>query len=233
MDPTRLLAGLLGGVFDTRPKAHSKVARLFGGSGGVGWNPRTLLSVGALGWAAYEIYRSRAGGIAQAGSPIVPGTVVVPSQPLSPPTLSPTLPPTLPPPLPASVRPRVLESSTSTDITPVRRLVGVLLAAARCDGELGEAEYGRLLAIARDAGGSALVGEELRNPTPIARLVGGIPEPRARQDLYRLAFGVVRCDEGVDAREREWLAELARGLELTSTTVTELENSVTHGIALS
>ncbi len=225
MDPTRLLADLLGGVFDTRPKAHRKAARLFGGSGGVGWNPRTLLSVGALGWAAYEIYRSRAGGLAPSGAPIVPGTVVVPSPPQSPPIL--------PPPLPASVRPRAPESVASTDIAPVRRLVGVLLGAARCNGALSEAEYGRLVAIARDAGGSALVGEELRAPTPLAQLVGGIPEPRARADMYRLAFGIVRCDEGVDARERAWLAELARGLDLAQTEVTELENAVAHGIALS
>jgi len=229
MDASRLLTSLLGGVIDARPKRHDKVARFLGGSSGSLWNAKTLMTAGALGWAAYEIYRSKsgAGGATTSfpGQPVVAGTVVVPST--VPSTASPTS-SAVPPPLPgfASVPPL----PGGPPIEPVRRLVGVLLAAARSDGELGEAEYGRILASAREAGGTALVGEELRNPTPLERLAGGIPEPLARADLYRMAFSVVRCDEGVNAKERAWLASLARALDLDTNATVALEREVAVGI---
>lgn len=226
MDPTRLLSSLLRGVVDTRPKQTRQLGRFLGGSSGSIWNAKTLLSAGALGWAAYEIYRTRAGGGAGGattsfpGQNVVPGTVVVPSTPaVSSTVVTGATPPPLPP------------DAGAAGIEPVRRLVGVLLAAARADGELGEAEYGRLLATAREAGGSALVGEELRSPTPLERLAGGIPEPRAREDLYRLACGIVRCDEGVNANERAWLARLATALGLDPDSAARLEREVAAGIS--
>ncbi len=231
MDSTRLLSALLGGVLSARPKAHRNVARLFGGSSSL-WSPRTLLSVGALGWAAYEIVRSRSGSASTAGTTVVPGTVmsgpgVVPGT-----VVVPSVPP---PPLPKTSSESATTAATPSGagIQPVRRLVGVLLAAARANGEISEAEYGRLLAHAREAGGETIVGEELRAPTPITILAGGIPEPRAREDLYRLAFGIVRCDESVNAREREWLEDLARALQLERSGVIELESAVVRDIARS
>jgi len=229
MDVSRLLSSLLGGVIDARPKKHDKVSRFLSGSSGSVWNAKTLLTVGSLGWAAYEIFRTRsgAGGATTSlpGQPVVAGTTVVPSAP----TATPRTPPPLPPlPLPSSA------ASTSlggAPIEPARRLVGVLLAAARCDGELGEAEYGRLVDIAREADAAALVGDELRHPTPIERLAGGIPEPRAREDLYRLAFGIVRCDEGVSPAERAWLTQLSAALGLDAALVSNLEREVVAGIA--
>lgn len=229
MDAARLLTSLLGGVIGARPKRHDKVARFLGGSSGSMWNAKTLMSAGALGWAAYEIYRSKsgAGGATTSfpGQSVSPGTVVVPSTVAAPAKSASS---GVPPPLPPSAA--VPNSNSGTPIEPVRRLVGVLLAAARSDGELGEAEYGRILASAREAGGTALVGEELRNPTPLERLAGGIPEPRAREDLYRTAFGVVRCDEGVNAKERAWLSDLSRILGLDANATAALEREVAVGI---
>jgi len=232
MDVSRLLSSLLGGVIDARPKKHDKVSRFLSGSSGSVWNAKTLLTVGSLGWAAYEIFRTRsgAGGATTSlpGQPVVAGTTVVPSAP----TATPRTPPPLPPlpllPLPSSA---VSTSLGGAPIEPARRLVGVLLAAARCDGELGEAEYGRLVDIAREADAAALVGDELRHPTPIERLAGGIPEPRAREDLYRLAFGIVRCDEGVSPAERAWLTQLSAALGLDAALVSNLEREVVAGIA--
>ncbi len=229
MDAARLLTSLLGGVIDTRPKRHDKVARFLGGSSGSIWNAKTLMTAGTLGWAAYEIFRSKSGSGGATttfpGQPVVSGTVVVPS---SVSTASIPASSALPPPLPAAAA--IPHASTGTPIEPVRRLVGVLLAAARSDGELGEAEYGRILASAREAGGTALVGEELRNPTPLELLAGGIPEPRAREDLYRMASSVVRCDEGANVQERAWLASLARALGLDTNATAALEREVAVGI---
>lgn len=217
MDATRLLTALLGGVLTSRPKKHSQLSRFLGAGSGSVFNPKNVLTAGALGWAAYEIWRTRSGsGSSLAGQPVVAGTTVIPSAP-------PQVPST-PPPLPAY-------SAGTDSIEPVRRLVGVLLGAARADGQLGEVEYGRLLEIAREAGGESLVGEELRAPTPVEKLAAGIPELRAREDLYRLAFGVVRCDEGVNAAERTWLARLSSALGLDAGTVAQIEHEVTQGIA--
>jgi uncharacterized membrane protein YebE (DUF533 family) len=74
------------------------------------------------------------------------------------------------------------------------------------------------------------VGEELRSPTPLEKLATGIPEPYAREDLYRLAYGIVRCDEGVNAAERTWLARLSGVLGLDADTVGRLEREVAQGI---
>ncbi len=216
MDVTRLLSSLLGGVLTSRPKPHAQLSRFLGAGSGSIFNPKTVLTAGALGWAAYEIWRTRSGSQALAGQPVVAGTTVIPSMP--PPV------PSTPPPLPAY-------SAGGEGIEPTRRLVGVLLGAARADGQLGEVEYGRLLKIAREAGGESLVGEELRAPTPLEKLAVGIPEPNARKDLYRLAFSVVRCDEGVNAAERSWLARLSSALGLDAHTVASLEREVAQGIA--
>ena len=214
MDVTRLLTSLLGGVLTTRPKPTSQLTRFLGGGSSSVFNPKNVLTAGALGWAAYEIWRTHAGRASSpAGQTVVAGTTVVPSTP--PPMPSP------PPPLPAT---------PGEGIEPPRRLVGVLLGAARADGQLGEAEYGALLRVAREAGGESMVSEELRSPTPLERLAVGIPEPYAREDLYRLAYGIVRCDEGVDAAERTWLARLSRALGLDETTVGRLEREVAQGI---
>ncbi len=224
MDPTHLLTSLVGGVFGARGKRHTKAERFLGGGSGKLWNAKTILTAGALGWAAYEIWRTRDGG-QRAGAPqaaVVPGTVVVPSAPPAGASTQRPDPPPMPPPLPGQ---------GAGAIPPVRRLVGVLLAAARCDGTLGEDEYGRILRSAREAGGEALVGEELRNPTPLAALAGGIPEPAAREDLYRLAYGVVRADEDLNAAERTWLSQLAAALGLDAATSARLEREVAQGIA--
>jgi uncharacterized membrane protein YebE (DUF533 family) len=142
------------------------------------------------------------------------------------PASAPATPPPLPPPVPRASAP--LAAALAVD--PPRRLVGVLLAAARCDGELGEAEYGRLLAIAREHGAVDLVGAELRQPTPLDALAGGIDDPQVREDLYRLAFGIVRCDEGVSTGERAWLARFAAALALDGSAAARLEREVAQGI---
>jgi len=48
-------------------------------------------------------------------------------------------------------------------------------------------------------------------------------DPQTRQDLYTLAFAVVRADESLTESERTWLAGLAGQLGLDATTVEKLE----------
>jgi uncharacterized membrane protein YebE (DUF533 family) len=68
-----------------------------------------------------------------------------------------------------------------------------------------------------------LIAAELDAPTPIAEVVAGVSDPQTRQDLYTLAFAVVRADESLTDSERTWLTALAGQLGLDATTVEKLE----------
>ena len=60
----------------------------------------------------------------------------------------------------------------------------------------------------------AVVTPELESPRPLAEIASGVSDPRVREDLYTLAFSIVRADEQVLADERLYLEELARHLGL-------------------
>ena len=69
------------------------------------------------------------------------------------------------------------------------------------------------MAHARSVGAEQLVDYEVRNPRPLSEIVSGISEP-AREEMYQLAFAVVRADEAVTGAERIYLAQLAHALGL-------------------
>ena len=52
-----------------------------------------------------------------------------------------------------------------------------------------------------------------------------------RQDLYTLAYAIVRADENVSGPERSWLTELAGHLRVDPGTVTGLEQQAASRIA--
>jgi uncharacterized membrane protein YebE (DUF533 family) len=99
-----------------------------------------------------------------------------------------------------------------------------MISAARADGELGERERERILAEAREVGADALVRQELDAPRPLGELVLGVTDPELKQQLYTLAFVIVRADEAVTGGERIYLAQLASRLGLDAATVARLEN---------
>ncbi len=92
---------------------------------------------------------------------------------------------------------------------PVARLLRIMISAARADGELGERERERILAEAREVGADALVRQELDAPRPLGELVLGVTDPELKQQLYTLAFVIVRADEAV-TRRRAHLPRPAR-----------------------
>ena len=120
------------------------------------------------------------------------------------------------PTLPASITGGLFSNPTRSTVEVVpdpidgaSRIAGLLVAAARADGELGEEEYGHIVREARAAGADDKVMKEIQDPRPLERLVGGVRDPKLASDLYVLAFAVVRADEDVNAAERAWLAKLA------------------------
>jgi uncharacterized membrane protein YebE (DUF533 family) len=98
-----------------------------------------------------------------------------------------------------------------------------MISAARADGELGEQERERILREAREVGAEELVRRELDSPRPLGELVAGVADPELKQQLYTLAFVIVRADESVTGGERIYLAQLANRLGLDAAAVARLE----------
>jgi uncharacterized membrane protein YebE (DUF533 family) len=106
------------------------------------------------------------------------------------------------------------------------RVVRLAVSAARADGSLSPQEREMILQHARQAGIEATVEEELNSPRPLGDIVGGIGDAQRRQDLYALAFTIVRADESISGAERIYLAQLAHQLSLDPATVSHLETDI-------
>jgi uncharacterized membrane protein YebE (DUF533 family) len=180
-----------------RRKSWNRAGRAVRGSGLI--NARTLLAATGVAWGLYETWHSQQ---AQA-SPAWAGP------PATPPLPGPAAPA---PPAEASGLP-----------APVLQLTRLMISAARADGELGPAERERILAEAREVGAETLVLRELDSPRPLGEIVAGVTDPQLKEQLYTLAFTIVRADESVTGGERIYLAQLANRLGLDTAAVARLE----------
>jgi uncharacterized membrane protein YebE (DUF533 family) len=111
------------------------------------------------------------------------------------------------------------------------RLIRLMVSASRADGQASDAEKQAILEHARQAGVEALVEEEWLHPTPLASVVGAVNDPKQREDLYVLAYAIVRADEGICGAERIYLAQLAAMLQLDRASVDRLEAETDNRIA--
>ena len=64
---------------------------------------------------------------------------------------------------------------------------------------------------------------ELESPRPLAEIVAGVTDPQLKEQLYTLAFTIVRADESVTGSERIYLAQLAHRLSLEPAAVSRIE----------
>ncbi len=127
--------------------------------------------------------------------------------------------PVVPPPLPAAgaavVPPPLPGAAAPPAVNPeVLRVLRLTLSAASADGVLSANERDAILAQARRVGAEAIVTPELDAPRLLGEIAAGVTDPRVREDLYTLAFSIVRADEQVLDGERRYLEELARHLGL-------------------
>ncbi len=198
LDAEDILDGLVRGALSGRKKSWRRAGRAVRGSGLV--NAKTLLAAAGVAWGLYETWQGQQ---AQgAGAPPAPG------------------PRATPPPLPGAAAPAAEDSGLPA---PVLRLMRLMVSAARADGELGPAERERILAEAREVGAEALVLRELESPRPLGEVVAGVTDPQFKEQLYTLAFTIVRADETVTGGERIYLAQLANRLGLDAAAVARLE----------
>lgn len=135
--------------------------------------------------------------------------------------------PTAVPPLPSSV---VVATPDGPLPFEVLRLVRLAVSAARADGTLSSQERALILLRAREAGIEHVVEAELAATRPLQELVAGVSDAQQREDLYVLAFTIVRADESVTGAERIYLAQLAHQLGLDPATVTKLEQQTSTAI---
>ena len=215
MTPERIIGALLQGALGGKRKRSRGAMRYLTGGRGSLVNGSTLLAAAGLAWGAYEA-ATRNKGIAGGPQPPLPpaGSGTGPLPPLPGAPMSPAGSAAGVPPLPGSAEaPRDL-----------LRLVRLTISAARADGTLSPAEQEQILANAREVGAEQLVDYEVRNPRPLAEIVGGVGDPRAKEEMYQLAFAVVRADESVSGAERIYLAQLAHALGLDPATTARLES---------
>ena len=104
-------------------------------------------------------------------------------------------------------------------------------SAARADGMLTPHEREAILLQARGVGAEALIAAELDAPKPLEEILGNAPGGRAAEDLYTLAFSIVRADEEVLPAERDYLSRLAAALGIAADTATRLEQQAADRIA--
>jgi uncharacterized membrane protein YebE (DUF533 family) len=157
-------------------------------------NARTLLAAAGVAWGLYEAWQSQQAQAAGRGAP---------------------------PPLPTAAPASVGEEGGLPE--PVVRLLRLMISAARADGELAPAERERILAEAREVDAEGFVVRELDHPRPLGELVAGVTDPQFKEQLYTLAFTIVRADETVTGGERIYLAQLANRLTLDAAAVARLE----------
>lgn len=234
-----LLGSLIGGALGARGKPHARVAQFLRPGRSSFLNTGTILTAAALGWGAYEIWRTQSGRSGAALNATIGGTGPIP------PSTQARTPPSMPPPMPRELPGSTSSAGFSGPFSTARssvevvanpsdgvgRIAGLLIAAARSDGELGEEEYGRILSEARAAGADKDVMKALSDPRPLEAIVSGVADPKLASDLYVLAFAVVRADGTVNPAERAWLARLAGILGLDAGSVERLETEAARRIA--
>jgi uncharacterized membrane protein YebE (DUF533 family) len=221
LDVEGLVGSVLRGVLGGRRKRSRGALRYLTSGRSSLLNASTLLTVAGVAWGLWET-ASR--------SAATPAATPATTPPVVPPPLPSNATAPGPPPLPQSVPAPAAAVTTSSVPPEVIRVLRLTLSAARADGTLAPHEREAILAQARGVGAESLVAPELDAPRPLSEIVAGAADARSRQDLYTLAFTIVRADEQVNETERVYLSELAQHLRLEPDIVGELEREAARRI---
>ncbi|MBL8143121.1 MAG: DUF533 domain-containing protein [Acidobacteria bacterium] len=217
VDIENLIGSVVRGALTGKKKKHRGALGYLTGSrrGSSSWiNGSTLLAAAGVAWGLYETMQQKGTVSAPTGAPggVPSGVMSAPPAPAPP----------GPPPVPAGVPSAPPE---------VLRVIRLTISAARADGTLTPHEEASILAQARAAGIEALVTRELQTPLPLAVVLDGVSDPKVKQDLYTLAFTIVRADEQVSSGERAYLAQVAHQLGIDPEVAQQLERDAASGIA--
>lgn len=229
MNVERLIGSVIEGALGGRRKRSRGAMRYLTGGKRSFLNGSTLLALAGVAWGVWETANrppsdTSPGGPAPTPPPPPPappqGRAARSDAAMGPPPIPQAPGAAVPPPLPGTMPSPATEANVPPEVLRVLRLT---LSAARADGTLTPREREAILAQARLAGAEPLVAAELQAPRPLAEIAGGVSNPMVREDLYTLAFSIVRADEAVSPGERSYLTELAGHLRLEPEVVARLE----------
>ena len=198
LDAEDILNGLVRGALSGRRKSWTRAGRAFRGSGLV--NAHTLLAAAGVAWGLFETWQSQQ---AAGGGP--PGRAggrrPRPAAPPLPPAAS-----AAPAPDEDGLPAPVAAAAAAHDLGGPRRRRA---RARRARAHPRRGPRGR-------RGGARPAGA--RRAAPLGEIVAGVTDPELKEQLYTLAFVIVRADESVTGGERIYLAQLANRLGLDAAT---------------
>jgi uncharacterized membrane protein YebE (DUF533 family) len=223
-DITRLLTSVASDAIGLRGKRGRRTMGFLGGRRRSFLGPSSLIGIAGLAVGAYQIFKDKSGSAPSAPRRVEPGTTVIDAPPS-------TLGAARPAESGDRARSDPSRAALALEELPLRA-VRLMIAAARCDGTLGEEELGRLLSHARDAGLEAQMRSEWQAPRPLSEICAGIESPEHKRELYVLAYSVLRADDEVSGAERIFLAQLAARLALTPEIAASIERDTAQQIDL-
>ncbi len=166
-------------------------------------SPQGLMVLGGVAIAAYEHFVTEKRGTGGAAGPPPPPSSMPPP----------------PPPPPGPPGPR--------GVGQVLTLIAAMVTAAKADGQVDEAEKGRLLARLEEVGAGeeerAFLAAELEKPLDLDALVARVEGPVQAAEVYAASAAVIDADT---LAEQGYLALLAARLELSAELVRDIHARV-------
>jgi uncharacterized membrane protein YebE (DUF533 family) len=216
-NPADVLSVVLRGTLGRSGRKRARrAAKFLTGHGGF-LSASTMIAAAGVAWGIYDTLKTRNDGTV----PAVPGAPEVPFG---------QVPPV--PGIPPVASPKFASDSASEGgaIDPVARIIRLAVSAAKADGQLSDQEKALIMDRAREAGLESVVETELAQTRSLADIVRGVTDPTMKNELYVLAFSIVRADESVSGAERIYLAQLAHQLGLDPAAVQALESETAKKI---
>lgn len=205
IDPSDIVSVVLRGALGRSGRKSARRARNFLGGHSGFLSASTLMAAAGIAWGVYDSMTSTVSAAQAGAAPAAP-----------------------PPPLPTATP--MVTTADGPLPSEVLRLVRLAVSAARADGTLSPEERAAILAHGREAGVEHVIESELAQSRPLSEIVTGVTDPKQREELYVVAFTIVRADETVTGAERIYLAQLAHQLGLDPATVTRLEQATASAI---
>jgi uncharacterized membrane protein YebE (DUF533 family) len=219
LDLNHLLTSVASNAMGVRGKSQARALDFLGGSRGSFLNTSTLIGLAGLAAGAYQVFKDKNASAAASAKTVEPGTTVVDGAGRALRGLETNVPPI----------PKTAPLTHLVGDLPMRA-VRVMIAAARCDGQLGEEELGEMLSQAKDIGLEKQMRAEWQSPRTLAEICNGVSDPEQKRDLYVLAFTVLRADDEVSGAERIFLTQLAARLALTPEAAAGIERDIARKI---
>jgi uncharacterized membrane protein YebE (DUF533 family) len=219
---------LMGSLGRSGRKSATRATKFLTGHRGF-LGTSALMAAAGVAWGIYDTLQAQ-----NAPASAVPGVPSVPQVPTGAGQFIPPIPTTATSEVAsvaAALSPTLAGVGSSVaGLDPVTRIIRLAVSAAKADGTLGDAERTLIMERAREAGLESVVEAELSQTRQLADIVRGVTDPAMKNELYILAFTIVRADENVSGAERIYLAQLAHKLGLDAAAAQALETETANKI---